>query len=131
SKGYPVYSACSGMVIRVYQPNEEIEILCDVIHKDYKDIVPSLTVKTLYAHLGDAVTKERYHSLRVGQRVKRGELIGYQGNVSSIAPVNRVTHLHFGIYDLTLPGRPTVNPEPYIGVSTTKVGQKFSTAKNN
>lgn len=125
SKGYPVYAACSGLVIRVYQPNEEIEILCDEIKSAFKNVVPSLKVKTLYAHMGDAVNKTRYHSLKVGQRVTKGELIGYQGNVSSIVPVNRVTHLHFGIYDLTQPGRPTLDPEPYIGVPCTVVGQKF------
>lgn len=127
SKGYPVYSACSGVVIRVYQPNEEIEVECNRIDESFSEDVPSLHVKVLYAHMGDAVTKERYHKLSVGQRLTKGQLIGWQGNVSSIVPVNRVTHLHFGVYDLTRSGRPTVDPEYYIGVPTTIVGQIFKT----
>lgn len=126
SKGYPVYAACGGKVTRVYKPNQEIEIVCDPIDPEYADTVPSLKVKTLYAHMGDAVNKEQYHQLKVGQRVEQGELIGYQGNVSSITPVNRVTHLHFGVYDLTKGGvPPTLNPETYIGVPCTIEGQKF------
>ena len=127
SKGYAVYAACSGLITRVYHPNEEIEIICDEIAPEFADVVPSLKVKTLYAHMGDAVTHQSYHSLRVGKRVKQGELLGYQGNVSSIVPVNRVTHLHFGIYDLSKSNRPTLNPEPYIGVPTTVAGQVFKT----
>ncbi|KXK27271.1 MAG: Peptidase family M23 [candidate division WS6 bacterium OLB20] len=127
SRGYLVYAACTGTVIRVYQPNEEIEIKCDRLPEEFASEVPSLDIKILYAHMGDAVTKERYHSLYVGQRVSKGQQVGWQGNVSSIAPVNRVTHLHFGIYDLSRSGRPTVNPESYIGVPATVVGQIFKT----
>lgn len=127
SRGYPVYAACTGTVIRVYQPNEEIEIKCDRLPEAFASEVPSLDIKILYAHMGDAVTKERYHSMYVGQRLEKGQHVGWQGNVSSIVPINRVTHLHFGIYDLTRSGRPTINPEIYIGVPTTIVGQVFKT----
>ena len=125
SKGNPVYAACSGTVTRVFAPNQEIEIICEDIDESFADYVPSLKVKTLYSHMGDAVTGEWYHSLRVGQTVQQGELIGYQGNISSFAPWNRVTHLHFGVYDLTQSGRPSLDPSDYIGVSATKLGQKF------
>lgn len=125
SKGYPVYAACGGKVTRIFVPNQEIEIICDRISEDYRDIVPSLYVKSLYSHMGDAVTFDWFHELKLGQRVEQGEFIGYQGNVSSFAPWNRVTHLHFGIYDLNQSGRPPLDPTPYIGVPTNKVGQVF------
>lgn len=126
SKGSAVHAACSGTVTSIYYPNEEIEITCQPISDYYQSIVPSLKVKTLYAHLGDAISKEVYHSLHLGQKVTAGEIIGYQGNVSSIAPWNRVTHLHFGVYDLSKGGIPKpINPAPYIGVPTNQVGQIF------
>jgi murein DD-endopeptidase MepM/ murein hydrolase activator NlpD len=117
-KGNPVYAACSGYVIRVYHPNEEIEIKCDILDERYNSIVPSLNIKILYSHLGDAITKTSYHNLRQGQHVSKGELIGYQGNVSSIVPKNRVTHLHFGIYELSRKGRPPLDPAIYTGIVT-------------
>ena len=127
SKGNAVYSACNGTVIRVYHPNEEIEIKCDKLDEIYKNLVPSLEIKILYAHMGDAVTHEPYHNLRVGQKLTKRELIGYQGNVSSITPINRVTHLHFGVYDLTRgAGLRFLDPGLYIGVPTNKVGQEFT-----
>lgn len=126
SEGNPVYAACTGTVIRVYIPNEEIEVLCDRLPDKYATLVPSLKIKTLYAHMGDAVTGVNFHSLKNGQRLNKGELIGYQGNRSSIAPYNRVTHLHFGIYDLSKSGRPAINPAIYIGVPTTVYLQQFS-----
>lgn len=126
SKGSPVYAACAGYVSHIHYPNQEIEIVCDPIDPAYAGIVPALKVKTLYAHLGDAVTKQAYHQLRLGQKVKQGELIGYQGNQSSIAPWNRVTHLHFGVYNLEKGGIPhALDPESYIGVATKQVGQIF------
>ena len=131
SRGNPVYAACSGTVIRVYHPNEEIEIKCDKLDSSFKDMVPSLEIKILYAHMGDAVTHEPYHKLRVGQRLIQGEFVGYQGNVSSIMPVNRVTHLHFGVYDLSKRKISLLDPAPYIGVPTNKAGQIFVAAQNN
>ncbi len=125
SRGYPVFAACAGYVTRVYLPNGEVEIVCDPIDPEFTDLVPSLKVKTLYAHMADAVSHEPYLTVHVGQRIEKGQQIGVQGNLSSITPVNRVTHLHFGIYDLSKPNKPTLNPAPYIGVPTTVVGQLF------
>jgi hypothetical protein len=56
-----------------------------------------------YAHL------IRY-TVSVGQRVKRGDVIGYVGMTGADAP-----HLHFGV---TVNGR-EVDPEPYLTIGTT------------
>lgn len=123
SKGYPVYSACSGKVVRVFTPNQEIEIQCDPLPPEYIDAVPSLNIKILYSHLGDGTTKLAYHSLGMGQRVEAGELVGYQGNISSFVPQNRVVHLHFSVYDLNV--RRSLDPAPYIGLDKVRLGQTF------
>lgn len=126
AKGDPIYSACTGTVTRIFIPNQEIEVVCDELSEKYAGEVPSLKVKALYAHLGDGATKQQFHSLRVGQRLKQGELIGYQGNISESAPWNTVTHLHFGVYDMSKGGTPPpLDPEDYIGVPTKVVGQQF------
>ncbi len=127
--GYPVYSACSGYVANYKPANEEIEIRCDTLPEAYRGKVPSLNVKILYSHLGDGETGEAYHQLKLGQRVEKGELVGYQGNKSSFAPENRVVHLHFGVYDLSSRQSPPppIDPMFYIGVDTHKVGQMFYT----
>ncbi|MBN1916021.1 hypothetical protein JW796_03470 [Candidatus Dojkabacteria bacterium] len=123
SRGYPVYSACSGKVIRIFLPNQEIEIQCDSLPIEYRDMVPSLNIKILYSHLGDGATKEVYHDLKLGQRLERGELVGYQGDISSFVPENRVVHLHFGVYDLNI--RRPLNPAPYLGYDEIRLGHTF------
>jgi hypothetical protein len=130
--GYEVYSACSGVVAHYKEPNEEIEIICDRIPESFKHTLPSLNVKILYSHLGDGETGESFHKLRVGQRVQKGEFVGYQGNKSSFAPENRVVHLHFGVYDLASEKSPPppLDPMYYIGVDTHKVGQIFNSGSN-
>ncbi len=130
--GYPVYSACSGQVMHYKPQNEEIEIKCDPISEYYRDKVPSLNIKILYSHLGDGGTGESFHNLKVGQRVEKGQFVGYQGNKSSFAPENRVVHLHFGVYDLASKQSPPppLDPMPYIGVDTHSVGQLFYAVQN-
>ncbi len=60
-------------------------------------------LKTLYAHL-----KGYVDGLKVGQKVKRGQVIGYVGNTGrSTGP-----HLHYGVYDTRK--RKWVNPIGYI-----------------
>ena len=73
--------------------------------------------------MGDGVTKERYHDLKLGQRVEKGELVGFQGNISSFVPENRVTHLHFGIYDMTTSN--PLDPAPFVGFTSIRLGQTF------
>lgn len=131
--GNPVYSACSGVVSHYKPKNEEIEIRCDRLSDIYKDRVPSLDIKVLYSHLGDGETLEPFHKLKVGQRLKAGEFLGYQGSKSSFVPENKVVHLHLGVYDLSV-GKspaPALDPMPYIGVSTHTIGQRFSTQVTN
>lgn len=63
----------------------------------------SQQLKTLYAHL-----KDYAGGLKVGQKVARGQVIGYVGNTGrSTGP-----HLHYGIYDTRQ--RKWVNPIGYI-----------------
>lgn len=128
-QGNPVYAACRGQVIHYKPSNEEIEIKCDPIPDHYQDKVPSLNIKILYSHLGNGETGESFHSLKVGQKLEKGELLGYQGDKSSFAPENRIVHLHFGVYDLSSRQSPPppLDPMLYIGVNTHKVGQLFYT----
>ncbi len=130
--GYPVYSACTGVVSHYKSSNEELEIICDPLPDIYAKLVPSLKVKVLYSHLGDGETGESFHKLKVGEKLIKGEFIGYQGNKSSFVPENRVVHLHFGVYDLSSRGQtpPPLDPMYYIGVDTHKVGQSFSIDNN-
>lgn len=130
--GNEVLSACSGRVTHYKEPNEEIEITCDRLSDVYKNTVPSLNVKILYSHLGSGETGESFHNLKVGQRLEKGEFVGYQGDKSSFAPENRVVHLHFGIYDLSgkkSPPQP-LDPMLYIGIDTHRVGQIFNSGSN-
>ncbi len=129
SKGNEVYAACSGFVTHIFYPNQEIEITCDKLPDQYKDLVPSLEIKILYSHMGDGITKEQYHNFHLGQRLEKGEFVGYQGNISSFVPENRVVHLHFGVYDLKT--RKSIDPSSYIGVSATTLGQTFKAGVEN
>ncbi|HEC65609.1 MAG TPA: M23 family metallopeptidase [bacterium] len=123
SRGYPVFSACSGKVHRVFAPNQEIEVICDTLDEAYLSRVPTVEIKVLYSHLGNGITSEAYHNLRRGDRVEKSELIGYQGNISSFAPRNKVVHLHFGVYDLST--LEPLDPAPYLGLKSIVPGQVF------
>lgn len=130
--GYEVLAACSGVVAHYKEPNEEIEIVCDRLPETFRNLVPSLDVKILYSHLGDGETGESFHTLKVGQRLEKGDFVGFQGDKSSFAPENRVIHLHFGVYDLSAKKSPPppLDPMYYIGVDTHKVGQIFNSGLN-
>lgn len=73
---------------------------------------PSEKYSYYYAHL------ERYaDSLKEGQQVKRGEIIGYVGATGNADPA--APHLHFAMYELGpeknwWQGRP-INPYPLLG----------------
>lgn len=127
--GYPVFAACSGIVSHYKPANEEIEIICNPLSEVYKDTVPSLNIKILYSHLGDGESLQSFHNLKVGQRLSAGDFVGYQGNKSSFVPENRVVHLHFGVYDLSV-GKsppPPLDPMPYVGISTHRTGEPYMT----
>lgn len=59
-----------------------------------------------YAHLSS-----HKRGLKVGDYVKRGDLIGYVGNTGNAK--HTAPHLHYGIY-LGGKGRNAVNPYPYL-----------------
>ncbi len=126
-KGNPVYASCSGYVRNIWEENGDVSIVCDPIDPIFKNKLPSLEVKTLYGHMADQFSSEVYIYVSVGQRVTKGEFIGYQGNRCYYAPQNRVVHLHFGIYDISDGKHVPLDPEPYIGVSCTTLNQVFTT----
>lgn len=59
-----------------------------------------------YAHL-----KEHKRGLKVGDYVKKGDLIAYVGNTGNAS--HTAPHLHYGLY-LNGKGRGAVNPFPYL-----------------
>lgn len=59
-----------------------------------------------YAHLNG-----HHRSLKQGQFVKKGSLIGYVGNTGNAR--HTAPHLHYGLY-LSGKGRGAVNPYPYL-----------------
>ena len=91
----------------------------------YKDRVPSLEIKTLYGHMADQFSDEVYIYVKIGQRVTKGDLIGHQGNRCYWAPQNKVVHLHFSVYDVSVLPQVPLDPTLYIGVSCTTLNQTF------
>ncbi|MBN2016012.1 peptidoglycan DD-metalloendopeptidase family protein [Candidatus Dojkabacteria bacterium] len=124
-KGNPVYASCSGYVRKVWEDNGDVTVICDTLDEYYKEVVPSLKIKTLYGHMADQFSDEVYIYVHEGQRVNRGDLIGHQGNRCYWSPENRVVHLHFGVYDITNTKQVPLDPTPYIGVSCTTLNQEF------
>ena len=93
--GVPVVAAADGTVIKAERSGylgKTIEIVHDATQ-----------FKTVYAHLKDYVD-----GLKVGQKVKRGQIIGYVGNTGR----STGAHLHYGIYDASR--NAWVNPTGYI-----------------
>jgi len=126
SRGNPVYSACNGYVRNIWLENGDISIVCEELDNIYEEILPSTKIRLLYGHMADQFSKKKYIRVKKGQQVKKGELLGYQGNRCYYAPDNAVIHLHFGVYDMnTLPEVP-LDPTPYLGVSCTTLNQTFS-----
>jgi len=125
-KGNPVYSACDGYVRNIWEENGDVSIICDPIDPLYKDVLPSLKVKTLYGHMADQFSNEVYIYVKEGQEVKQGELIGHQGNRCYWSPRNIIVHLHFAVYDIRTAPQIPLDPSPYIGVSCTTLNQKFT-----
>ena len=82
--GTPVYAALDGIVIGV--ANTDIVRTCYSYGK-WIMIRHENGLSTLYAHLSN-------QSVSVGQKINRGDIIGYSGNTGySTGP-----HLHFGVY---------------------------------
>lgn len=130
-KGNPVYAACSGYVHNIWEENGDVVVICDELSAIYKDKVSSIKVKTLYGHMADQFSDKIYIYVQKGQRVHRGDLIGHQGNRCHWAPQNRVVHLHFGVYDISIQPQVPLDPTPYIGVSCTTLNQEFEAGVEN
>lgn len=129
-KGNPVYSACDGKVVNIGTANGGVTIQCDEISSEFD--VPEKNVFTHYAHLGHAETKELWINVERNKRVAQGELIGYQGDLSSFFPEMRNVHLHFSVFtgsSETDPSGGAIDPCLYIGGNCKTKGQNFI-AKN-
>lgn len=125
--GNPVYSACNGKVGKITAENGAVTIKCDPIPKFFA--VPEHEVYTHYSHMGHAETKQLYITVATGQRVHSGELIGYQGDLSSFFPEMRNVHLHFSVFSglsETDPKGGAYNPCLYIGGDCSRAGVKFA-----
>ena len=124
-KGNPVYSACNGVVESFQPENGGVTISCDMISSAFN--VPVRKVYTYYGHMANAETKEQYTILKNGQKVHKGQFIGYQGDLSMVTPSMRNVHLHFSVFTGGHESDGTQDPCKYIGGSCTEVGRFFVT----
>lgn len=93
--GVPVIAAADGTILKAARSGylgKTIEISHD-----------GLQFKTLYAHL-----KGYADGLKAGQKVTRGQIIGYVGNTGR----STGAHLHYGVYDVKK--KRWVNPIAYV-----------------
>ena len=93
--GIPVIAAADGTVVNI-KKSGYLGKTIEITHE-------SLQFKTLYAHL-----KGYADNLKTGQKVVRGEIIGYVGNTGR----STGAHLHYGVYDIET--EKWVNPIKYI-----------------
>lgn len=127
-KGNPVFAACNGVVVSFQEANGGMSIKCDLIDKTKGYDLPSYDVYTYYGHMGNGVTKQLYFQVAVGERVKAGQLLGYQGDLSSFFPNMRNVHLHFSVFTglgETDPNGGAIDPCLYIGGDCQLVGYQF------
>ncbi len=127
-KGNPVFAACNGVVVSYQEGNGGMTINCDLIPKDKGYKLPAYDVFTYYGHMGHAETKELYFQVKIGDRVKAGQLVGYQGDLSSFFPNMRNVHLHFSVFTglgETDPNGGALNPCLYIGGECETLGYQF------
>jgi murein DD-endopeptidase MepM/ murein hydrolase activator NlpD len=113
-RGTPVYATADGIVSRLQAASDYgTNVLID----------HGFSYQTLYAHLSKKTVKP-------GQKVKRGELIGYVGNTGlSMGP-----HLHYEVWKNGTPVNPVqfftndITPEEYNAIleSSKKVNQALS-----
>lgn len=115
--GTPLFAAANGTIIKTMQLSTGYGIHVVIKHDN--------NYHTLYAHMSEI-------SVRVGQTVKAGDIIGLSGNTgNSSGP-----HLHFGVYRTTNSGsvpnetyatdpfgwRNKTTPDPLINFPTTGKG---------
>jgi len=113
-RGTPVYATADGIVSQQHAA---------VGYGTYVVIDHGFSYKTLYGHLSRKIVKP-------GQKVKRGELIGYVGNTGlSIGP-----HLHYEVWKNGIPVNPVqfftsdITPEEYNKIleSSKRINQALS-----
>ena len=93
--GVPVITAADGRIVKI-ERNAYLGKIIEIDHEGDR-------FKTLYAHLKDYVD-----GLKVGQKVTRGQIIGYVGNTGR----STGAHLHYAVYDMG--NKRWVNPIKYI-----------------
>ena len=130
-RGNRVYSICDGVVTKLHPGNGAVTVLCDDIPRDKGYDLPAYEgVYVYYGHLGHADTKEQFIEVGLGDRLRKGQPIGYQGNISDVFPAMRNVHLHLTIYSgkynppWNATGGPH-NPCIYIGGDCTRRGEQF------
>lgn len=123
-KGNPVFAACSGIVESLQPDNGGVTIRCDVIPNHYN--VPKNKVFTYYGHMANAVTKEQYIYVKPGQKIRKGQFLGFQGDLSLFTPEMRNVHLHFSVFTGTHDAEGSQDPCKYIGGNCTQAGQFFA-----
>ncbi len=114
SIGTPVYAAADGVVLRADNNDKGTSRWRRYQYGKYILINHENNLTTLYAHLSRQVVK-------VGDIIKRGELIGYSGNTGyAFGP-----HLHLGVYytpELELKSIPPANGLVPVGVTVDPMG---------
>lgn len=126
-KGNPVYSACNGKVVRIFPDNAAVIIQCNDISSRY-DVPKHTGVFTYYGHLGNRATKALFITVGNQQRVKKGQHIGYQGDLSSFYPNMSNVHVHFSIFTGNSESDNqggSLNPCLYIGGDCSRAGGEF------
>ncbi len=93
--GVPVIAAANGTIVKAKRAGYLGKVV-EITHDGF-------LFKTLYAHL-----KGYPEGLKVGQKVERGQVIGYVGNTGR----STGAHLHYGVYDIKQ--KKWVNPLEYI-----------------
>ncbi len=93
--GVPVIATADGTVVKAQRTGYLGKII-EIDHEGDR-------FKTLYAHL-----KDYADGLKVGQKVTRGQIIGYVGNTGR----STGAHLHYGVYNMKK--KKWVNPFKYI-----------------
>ncbi len=125
--GNPVYSACDGRVESVEPTNAAILIKCDRIPDTFD--VPEHDVYTYYGHMGDATTKNLFIDINPGTKVKKGQYLGFQGDLSAYFAEMENVHLHFSVFAGISEGDPrkgALNPCLYIEGNCSKQGSQFT-----
>jgi murein DD-endopeptidase MepM/ murein hydrolase activator NlpD len=93
--GTPIYSAADGVVNGCDTGDASYGNWCTVKH-NIKTTAGSVCIITLYGHM-------RSFKVSVGQTLKEGDLIGYEGNTGNTTRLlygpDRGYHLHFTVFD--------------------------------